>query len=364
MTATRRLPVSDRELALIAEALREALAAELLAPGLQRTARELLDRVDAKLPSALDQHPAGASTGRLLAGDEILRLLLAHEDRDGSAALRNEQIATVLSWKPIGASVRELLKELRRAGWLTARGNGPERRFELTRKGRGRARELAHAGVASDSEVRVSEPGELLDLIYADSTPCAITFRGDASERIPGVWHRPTVQAAARLSTTELCELEVSLRAAGMIGEPIHSYGTLTLAGERRARERWDASRPRGAFGGPPRLARPYRRAGSIVARAQDRACPNCAAHASWLTRRRTKRWEELRGRGEADYSCPRCEVRWTIYLEPTGLAGAFDPLGDPRVCRPRWRYRGGWLYDEALAPPDHHPYLVGVGQA
>ena len=177
------------------------------------------------------------------------------------AALSNEQIAGELSWKPAGTSVRELLDELRRAGWLTARGNGPERRFELTRKGRGRARELAHAGSAPDSEARVSEPDELLDLIYADSTPCAISFSGDATERIPGVWHRPTVQAAARLSTTELCELEVALRAAGLIGEPIHSYGTLTLAGERRARERWHASRPRGAFGGPPRLARPYRRA-------------------------------------------------------------------------------------------------------
>jgi hypothetical protein len=166
------------------------------------------------------------------------------------------------------------------------------------------------------------------------------------------------------LSSTALCELVVALRAAGMIGEPIHSYGTLTLAGERRARERWDASRPRGAFGGPPRLARPYRRAGSIVARAQDRACPNCAAHATWLARRRTKRWEEITGRGEADFTCQQCHVRWTIYLEPTSPDGTFDPLADPRVCRPRWRYRGGWLYDEALAPPDHHPYLIGINQA
>jgi len=234
MTATRRLPVSDAELAVIAEALREALAAELLSPGSQRTARELLDRVDAKLPDALAQHPAGASTGRLLAGDEILRLLFTHEDRHGSGALTNEHIATELAWKPAGASVRELLDELRRAGWLTPRGNGPERRFELTRKGRGRARELAHAGGAPDSEARVSEPNELLDLIYADSTPCAITFGGDSTERIPGVWHRPTVQAAARLGSTELCELEAVLRGAGMIGESIDGYGTLTLVGERR----------------------------------------------------------------------------------------------------------------------------------
>ncbi|MDQ3741515.1 MAG: hypothetical protein M3389_11305 [Actinomycetota bacterium] len=174
-------------------------------------------------------------------GDEILRLLLAHEDRHGSDALSNEQIAGELSWKPAGTSVRELLEALRRSGWLTARGSGSERRFELTRKGRGRARELAHAGSAPDSEARVSEPDELLDLIYADSTPCAITFSADATERIPGVWHRPTVQAAARLSTTELCELEVALRAAGMIREAIHSYGTLTPFGGRRGHERWDA---------------------------------------------------------------------------------------------------------------------------
>jgi hypothetical protein len=53
-----------------------------------------------KLPDALDRHPAGASTGRLLAGDEILRLLLTYEDRHGSGALSNEQIAGELSWKP------------------------------------------------------------------------------------------------------------------------------------------------------------------------------------------------------------------------------------------------------------------------
>jgi hypothetical protein len=39
MTAARRLPVSDAELGVIAEALREALAAELLFPDSKRTAR-------------------------------------------------------------------------------------------------------------------------------------------------------------------------------------------------------------------------------------------------------------------------------------------------------------------------------------
>ena len=46
-------------------------------------ARELLDKIDAKLPSAVDDHPAG----RLIAGDEILRLLLTHEESYTYAAL-------------------------------------------------------------------------------------------------------------------------------------------------------------------------------------------------------------------------------------------------------------------------------------
>src|SRR5215207_9083622 len=356
----RRLTVSDVELAVIAEALREAVAADLLSPDSRAAASDLLDRVDAKLPAATDRHPGGASAGRLLAGDEILRLLARREECHAHAALTNEAIARELSWKPAGTSVRELLEDLRRGGWLTCNGRGAERRFALTRKGRERGRMLQHAGSAPDDEARVSEPAELLDLIYADSTPCAITF-GDDAERLPGVWHRPTVQAAARLPNTRFRELEAALRETGMIGADIHSYGTLTPAGERQARERWQSSRPLGAFGGPPRLARPFQRAGSVIARQQDRACPNCGAHAGWLSRRRSKRWEELRGRGEVDFTCPQCAVRWTIYLEATGADGAFDPRGDPAICRPRWRYRGGWLHGDALAPPDHHPSLAAA---
>jgi hypothetical protein len=358
----RRLTVTDAELAVTAEALREAMAAELLTPGSRALARELLDRIDAKLPSASEHHPAGPTTGRVLAGDEILRLLLHREDRQGQATLSNEAIAGELSWKPAGTSVRSLLEDLRRGGWLLARGDGGDRLFELTRKGRGRARALQHAGAAPADEAHVSTPEELLDLIFADSTASAFSFTGgERAERIPGIWHRATVQAAARLDQRRFCELETALRDAPLIGEQIHSYGTLTPAGERHARERWHATRLPGAYGAPPRLARPYQRAGSVVARPQDRGCPNCGAHASWLTRRKSKRWDELRGRGEADFTCPRCDVRWTIYLEPTGPGGAFDPLADPALCRPRWRYRGGWLHGAALAPPDHHPSLTTV---
>ena len=205
----------------------------------------------------------------------------------------------------------------------------------------------------------MTEPGELLDLIYADSTPCAIHLSEPTEERIPGIWHRPTIQAAARLSATRLAELEAALRADGMIGEPIHSYGTLTTAGEAHGRERWLATHP-GGFYGPPRLARPPQHAREVIARREDRACPNCGSPASWLARRSSKRWEELRGRGEADHTCSRCDVRWTIYLEPTDRRGRYDPVGDPAVSRPRWRYRGGFLRGDALAPPDHDPATAG----
>jgi DNA-binding PadR family transcriptional regulator len=172
----RRLTVTDAELAVTAEALREAMAADLLTPASRALARELLDRIDAKLPSASDHHPAGPAAGRVLAGDEILRLLLRREDRHGRAAVSNEAIAGELSWKPAGTSVRSLLEDLRRGGWLLARGNGGDRLFELTAKGRGRARALQHAGAAPDDEARISAPDELLDLIYADSTASAIRF--------------------------------------------------------------------------------------------------------------------------------------------------------------------------------------------
>ena len=64
----RRLTLTDAELAVTARALREVLAAALLAPSSRNIARELLDRIDAKLPSATVHHPAGPTTGRPAGG--------------------------------------------------------------------------------------------------------------------------------------------------------------------------------------------------------------------------------------------------------------------------------------------------------
>ena len=204
----RRLTLTDAELVVVAEALSEATAAELLAPTSHVVARELLDRIDAKLPSATDHHPAGPATGRLLASDEILRLLLQREDRHGQAALGNEAIAGELAWKPAGTSVRELLEDLRRRGWLLARGAGPERRFELTRKARGRARALQR-GAAPDDEARVSAPEE-------PATSARHCRRANASTR------RCQTSSAVHPKTFSLC-------ATGTTSKPTTSTDSTSL---------------------------------------------------------------------------------------------------------------------------------------
>ena len=52
-----RLNFSERELGVLAEALRESLAGELLVPGSIEPAWELLERVDLRLPSAERERP-------------------------------------------------------------------------------------------------------------------------------------------------------------------------------------------------------------------------------------------------------------------------------------------------------------------
>jgi hypothetical protein len=59
----RRLTLTDSELAVVAEALREATAADLLTSTSHAVGRGLLDRVDAKLPSATDAMLVGLPDG-------------------------------------------------------------------------------------------------------------------------------------------------------------------------------------------------------------------------------------------------------------------------------------------------------------
>ena len=66
-----RLNFSERELGVLAEALRESLAGELLVPGSIEPAWELLERVDLRLPSAVEKHPAGGAMGLPAAADEF-----------------------------------------------------------------------------------------------------------------------------------------------------------------------------------------------------------------------------------------------------------------------------------------------------
>ena len=85
-----RLNFSERELGVLAEALRESLA-ELLVPGSIEPVWQLLERVDLRLPRAVENHPAGGAIGLLVAADELVRALARRESRYGHAALTREE---------------------------------------------------------------------------------------------------------------------------------------------------------------------------------------------------------------------------------------------------------------------------------
>ena len=120
----RRLTATDAELAVLCEALRECIAAELLSPSSVAIAPDCSTRSTPSSPAPSTATQPVPAAGRLMAGDEILRLLLTHEDRYSYGALTNEQIAAELDWKPAGVSVRQLLEEL--AGRrLAGRGREP-----------------------------------------------------------------------------------------------------------------------------------------------------------------------------------------------------------------------------------------------
>jgi hypothetical protein len=106
-----RLALAEAELAVIAEAIREAIAAELLAPGSSRTSC-----LTASTPAARrDRPPPGRPDDRAAARRRRDPATPARaQERDGHAALTNEQIAADLDWKPAGTSLRALLDDLRR----------------------------------------------------------------------------------------------------------------------------------------------------------------------------------------------------------------------------------------------------------
>ena len=358
MSAPRpaRLVVQEeRYLRVLERALREALAAGLLRDRELHDARELLELVDRQLPAAEERQyrRVGPDTARLLLREEILRLLAAAED-DGRGSLTRREVDDRLADKPEGTSISGVLDELRRDKLIFEHGDREGLGFvELTREGRARARRPASSDPA---EHAVLEPAQLLDLIYRARGGGLTRYHGDREERVDQIWHVPIVQACAGVDAEQFDALAAALEADGLIGPGAGSYLTITDAGENLATQRFREHRLPGVYEAT-RLLPPARRPRELRRRNEDLACPNCGHYASWLRAHKGKRYEELRTTGVAEHKCTRCNVTWTIYTEPVDRGGEYDPFADPAVCRPRWAYRGGYWYDEKLAPPDHYSW-------
>jgi hypothetical protein len=352
-----RLAVQERHLRVLERALREALAAGLLRDRELHDARELLDLVDRQLPAAEERQyrHVGPDTARLLLREEILRLLGVAED-DGRGSLTRREVDERLADKPEGTSIRGVLDELRRDKLIFERDSAGDGLgfVELTREGRARARRPPAGG--DPAEHAVLDPAQLLDLIYRARGGGSTRYHGDREERVDQIWHVPIVQACAGVDAEQFDALAAALQADGLIGPGAGSYLTITDAGEKLAAQRFREHRLPGVYE-PSRLLPPARRPRELRRRSEDLACPNCGHYASWLRTRKGKRYEELRATGVVEHKCTRCNVIWTIYTEPVDRRGEYDPFGAPAVCRPRWAYRGGYWYDEKLAPPDHYTW-------
>ena len=355
MTSSRRvrLAVEDRHLRVLERALREALAGDLLRDRELSDAHELLEFVDQRLPAAEERHYryGGAETARMLLREDILRLLAAAED-SGRVSLTRLEVDDRLAEKPEGTSIRGALEGLRLDKLIIQRGLGNGQDFvQLTREGRARARRPSSS---DPTEHAVSDPEQLLDLIYRARGGGSYRYVGDREEHVDQIWHVPIVQACAGVDVERFDALAAALEADGLTGPGVGSYRTITDAGEKLAAERFREQRLPASPYEPTRLLPPSRRPRELRRRTEDLACPNCGHYASWLRTRKGKRSEELRTTGLVEHQCTSCNITWTIYTEPVDRRGEYDPFSDPAVCRPRWAYRGGHWYSEMLAPPDH----------
>jgi hypothetical protein len=336
---------------LLERAVREALAAGLLRAGEQCDAYDVLELLDAKLPPAeASCRAVGPDTGRLLLGEEILRLLGEAED-GGHRALTRLEVDERLGDKPVGTSIRGVLEQLRHDRLIATFGT--EGSFvRLTREGRARARRPVERDPGEHS---VLDAEGLLELIYRARASAGHVRDGDRERPLGAIWHVPVVQGAAGVSAERFAELVRELEARGLVGPGSGSYRTITESGSDLARPRFRERRAPGEPLEPVRLLPPVRRPRELRRRYDDLACPNCGRPASWLRTRTGRRYEELRRTGLAEYKCTCCDVAWLVYAEPVDRDGAYDPFGDPAVCRARWSFRGGWLREDRLAPRDHY---------
>jgi hypothetical protein len=346
-----RVTLTERQLQALVRAMREALAGDLLRSGEVADVHEVLALLDGMLPPADDRHPDGVVSGRVVLREEVLRLLAAAED-EGRRGLTLWQLDDRLTDTPAGTSIQRVVDELVRERLIVA-SRGDPRWLSLMPEGRARARRLRARDLA---EHHVEGPEQLLDLIYRAAVWDLLRGEYGVPVREGAIWHEPTVQGCAGLDADQCAALAGALEVDGLIAAGSGSYRTITPAGWRTARDRFATQRPPDGPLEPPWLLPPERHPKELIRRREDYGCPQCGTRASWLRTRKGKRYGELRAVGLTEHTCSLCSVCWIIYAEPVDRSGAYDPFGDPAVCRPRWAYRHGSWNGDQLAPPDHWP--------
>ena len=128
-----RLDLDEREARALHAGIQEALAAHLVGPDNASAARDVLDRLSAKVPSWLDRAAIGGEAGYLIAAQAVLRALATAEER-GSTLLSEHELAHALGAdKPAGVSIADVLTRMRRALAASARRAGATRASSIAR---------------------------------------------------------------------------------------------------------------------------------------------------------------------------------------------------------------------------------------
>ena len=121
-----RLALDQRSAQAVHAALMEALHAKLLEGERREAAREVLERLDRRVPGWLDTAPVGGEAGYLIAAETVLRVLVAAEDGTyaRSSLAESELLRELGDAKPLGATATDVLERMLREK-LIARRRGP-----------------------------------------------------------------------------------------------------------------------------------------------------------------------------------------------------------------------------------------------
>ena len=146
-------------------ALSETLHAGLIAGDRREAAREVLARLDRRVPGWLDSAAVGGEAGYLVAAEAVLRALVDGEDGHypRSALSELELVRALGDAKPLGASATDVLERMRRERLITRRhAHGDEPWFAAAAAGR---QFLQRDTSARDDAWTVRDPLALLDLL-------------------------------------------------------------------------------------------------------------------------------------------------------------------------------------------------------